>query len=102
MLFMKLSHGELMSYDKSKNVGTYIKNGKLTFGVYQSTLDELGSDIKVGDYIGVQVTPTHMEYYTVTNDGRNNFDNQHMVFGYKPSWRNCVCAHVDQSEFNDN
>ena len=90
MLFMKYNLGELMSYDKSKNVGSYIKNGKLEFGVYQETLDELGCDIKVGDYIGVQVTPTHREYYTITNDGRNNFDNQHSVFGYLPSYRTCI------------
>lgn len=102
MLFMKYNLGELMSYDKSKNVGSYIKNGKLEFGIYQATLDELGCDIKVGDYVGVQVTPTHREYYTITNDGRNNFDNQHSVFGYKNPWRTCVAASVDISEFNDN
>ena len=77
----ELSEGELASYDKSKNLGTYVKSGKLTFGVYQFTLDELGADIKNGDYVGVQVTPTHMEFYTVVNDGRNNYDNAHTVFG---------------------
>lgn len=92
--------GELSSYDKSKNLGTYIKSGKLTFGVYQSTLDELGAEIKVGDYIGVQVTPTHMEFYTVVNDGRNNYDNSHSVFGYKPAWRSVTCAYVNPNEFN--
>lgn len=92
--------GELSSYDKSKNLGTYIKSGKLTFGVYQSTLDELGAEIKVGDYIGVQVTPTHMEFYTVVNDGRNNYDNSHSVFGYKPAWRSVSCAYVNPNEFN--
>lgn len=92
--------GELSSYDKSKNLGTYIKSGKLTFGVYQSTLDELGAEIKVGDYIGVQVTPTHMEFYTVVNDGRNNYDNSHSVFGYKPAWRSISCAYVNPNEFN--
>lgn len=92
--------GELSSYDKSKNLGTYIKSGKLTFGVYQSTLDELDAEIKVGDYIGVQVTPTHMEFYTVVNDGRNNYDNSHSVFGYKPAWRSISCAYVNPNEFN--
>lgn len=92
--------GELSSYDKSKNLGTYIKSGKLTFGVYQSTLDELGAEIKVGDYIGVQVTPAHMEFYTVVNDGRNNYDNSHSVFGYKPAWRSVSCAYVNPNEFN--
>lgn len=92
--------GELASYDKSKNLGTYVKSGKMSFGVYQSTLDELEAEIKVGDYIGVQVTPTHMEFYTVVNDGRNNFDNSHSVFGYKPAWRTIDCAYVNPNEFN--
>ncbi len=96
----KIEPSELASYDKSKNLGTYIKSGKLTFGVYQATLDELKADIKVGDYIGVQVTPTHMEFYTVVNDGRNNFDNNHTIFGYKPSWRSISCAYVNPNEFN--
>lgn len=95
-----IEKSELSSYDKSKNLGIYIKGGKLTFGIYQFTLDELQAEIKVGDYIGVQVTPTHMEFYTVVDDGRNNFDNQHTVFGYKNSWRSITCAYVDPNEFN--
>ena len=92
--------GELASYDKSKNMAVHIKPGKLTFGVYQDTLDELEAEIKIGDYIGVQVTPTHMEYYVITNDGRNNFDNAHSVFGMKPTWRSCTAASIDITEFN--
>ena len=30
-----------------------MNTGKLKLGVYQATLDELGVDIKKGDYIGV-------------------------------------------------
>lgn len=96
----KIEPSELASYDKTKNLGTYVKSGKLTFGVYQFTLDELNAEIKVGDYIGVQVTPTHMEFYTVVNDGRNNYDNAHSVFGVKPSWRTISCAYVNPNEFN--
>lgn len=96
----KIEPSELSSYEKNKNLGSYLKNGKLTFGVYQATLDELNAEIKVGDYIGVQVTPTHMEFYTVVNDGRINYDNTHSVFGYKPSWRTIVCAYVNPNEFN--
>lgn len=94
--------GELASYDKSKNLSVHIKPGKITFGVYQATLDELEAEIKIGDYIGVQVTPTHMEYYVITNDGRNNYDNAHTVFGMKPTWRSCVGASIDITEFNGN
>ena len=47
--------GELQSYEKSKNLGVYVKTGKLTVNIYQATLDELGCEIKIGDYIGVNV-----------------------------------------------
>lgn len=90
----------LESYDTSKNLGTYVKNGKLTFGLYQQTLDELGVKIKNGDYIGVQVSQTHMEYYTVVNDGRINYDNEHSIYGYLNPFRSIVCASIDPSEFN--
>jgi hypothetical protein len=90
----------LETYDNSKKLGTYLKSGKLSFGIYQETLDELNANIKIGDYIGVQVTPTHMEYYTVVNDGRINYDNQHSMYGYKPGWRTINCASIDTNEFN--
>ena len=77
-----------------------MKTGKLTIGVYQETLDELGADIKVGDYIGVQVTQTHMEYFVVNNDGRNNYDNAHTLWGTKPLYRTVECSSVDANEFN--
>ena len=90
---------ELKSYDKSKQLGTYMKTGKLTVGVYQETLTELNVDIKKGDYIGVQVSEEHMEYFVVNNDGRNNYDNGHLKFGTRPLWRTIMCSPVDQSEF---
>lgn len=96
----KIEAPELKSYDKTKNLGTYMKTGKLTIGVYQETLDELGADIKVGDYIGVQVTQTHMEYFVVNNDGRNNYDNAHTLWGTKPLYRTVECSSVDNNEFN--
>jgi hypothetical protein len=96
----KIEKPELKSYDKTKNLGTYIQTGQLTFGLYQETLDELGVEITTGDYVGVQVNPTHMEYFTVVNDGRNNYDNAHSIYGYKPGWRSVVAAPVDSTEFN--
>ncbi len=96
----EIQKGDLMSYDKTKNLGTYVKSGKLTFGVFQATLDEFNVDIKVGDYVGVQVTPTQIEYYTVVNDGRNNFSNDMSTYGFKPAYRNIECAIVDNNEFN--
>lgn len=96
----EIDESELKTYDKSKNLGSYVKSGKLTFGVYQETLDENNVEIKVGDYIGVQVTPEHMEYYTVVNDGRNNFSNNMSIYGYRPNYRNVSCVYVDPNEFN--
>lgn len=96
----EISEPELKSYDKTKNLGTYMKTGKLTIGVYQETLDELGVDIKKGDYIGVQVSQTHMEYFTVSNDGRNNYDNAHTLFGVSALYRTIECYSVDTSEFS--
>lgn len=95
----EISEPELKSYDKTKNLGTYMKTGKLTIGVYQETLDELGVDIKKGDYIGVQISQTHMEYFTVSNDGRNNYDNAHTLFGIEPLFRTIEGYQIDKSEF---
>ena len=95
-----LEQSELKSYDKTKNLGTYVKSGKLAFGVYQATLDELDCDIKIGDYVGLMGSETHMLFFTVTDDGRNNFDNAHTTFGYKSAYRTIKAAPVDENEFN--
>ena len=92
---------ELLSYEKTKNLGTYVKSGKLKFGVFQATLDELGCEIKIGDYVGVLVSNNHIEYYTVTNDGRNNFNNARTTYGYKSSYRSIEAAPISsENEFN--
>ena len=91
----------LESYEKNKNLGTYVKSGKLKFGVFQATLDELDCEIKVGDYVGVVVSDSHIEYYTVTNDGRNNFNNARTTYGYKSAYRSIEAAPVSsENEFN--
>lgn len=95
----EIEEPELKSYDKSKSLGTYMKTGKLKLGVYQATLDELGVDIKKGDYIGVQVSEEHMEFFCVNNDGKNNYDNSHTMFGTRPFYRSMTANPVDASEF---
>ena len=95
----KVEEPELKSYDKEKQLGTYMKTGKLTIGVYQETLDELGVDIKKGDYIGIQISPTHAEYWCVVNDGKNNYDNAHTLWGTVPLYRSILAAPIDESEF---
>ena len=95
----KIEEPELKSYDKSKQLGTYMKTGKLTIGVYQETLVELNVEIKKGDYIGVQISPEHMEFFVVNNDGKNNYDNAHSLWGTVPLYRTIQCSPVDTSEF---
>ena len=94
----KIDPPELKSYDKTKNLGTYQKTGKLTVGVFQETLNELGVDIKKGDYLGIQINEEHMEMFVVNNDGKNNYDNEHLMFGVKPLYRTVLASPVDQSE----
>jgi hypothetical protein len=90
---------ELKSYDKTKNLGTYMKTGKLSFGVYPQTLQELGVEINVGDYIGVVITEDHMEYFSVVSINKG-FDNKHSLYGFKTLWYEVKCASVDENEFN--
>lgn len=96
----ELEDAELRAYEKSKNLGTYQKMGKLKIGVMLATLMELNIDIKVGDYIGVQVDSAHMEYFTVENDGKNNYANMNTLFGTTPVVRNITCSPVEKSVFN--
>jgi hypothetical protein len=95
----KIEEPELKSYDKSKQLGTYMKPGKITIGVYQETLDELNVEAKKGDYIGVQVTPEHMELY-VLNAINNGYANAHSLWGTTRLWITWTGYNVDSSEFN--
>lgn len=95
----EIGEPELKSYNKTQNLGTYQRTGKLTLTVCQDTLDELGVDIKKGDYIGAQVTQNEMIFFVVANDGRNNYDNAHTVFGTVPLFRTILCTPVDTAEF---
>lgn len=96
----KIESPELRAYEKSKNLGTYQKMGKLRLGVYEQTLIDLNADIKVGDFIGVQVSEKMMVYFQVENDGRNNFDNEHLMFGTVPHYRSITASWVDGATFN--
>ena len=95
----QIDAAELKTYQGTQSKGYYAKTGKLIFGVYEQTLVDYGCDIKRGDYIGVQITPEHMEYFTVADDGRVNYDNAHMMFGSRPFYRTVVCAQIDNNEF---
>ena len=57
-------------------------------------VNENKCDINRGDYIGLQVTPDHMEFFIVADDGRVNYDNKHTMMGTVPYYRNIVCTVV--------
>lgn len=78
----------------------YLQDGPIELTVYQKQLEELDIDITYGDYIGYQVTETEMRYFTVTNDGKKNYNNLHTIMGYKGAFRSILCSPVDASEFN--
>ena len=78
----------------------YNEPGNLSISVYIKHLEELGIDIKYGDYIGYQETENKIRYYTVVNDGKVTSDNKHNHFGYKPYYRSILCTIAQESEFN--
>lgn len=97
----EIQDGEQQSYDKNKMKGLYAKPGKLIFSVLLKTLDELDVDIKRGDYVGIQITPETMYFWTVTNDGRVGMTaNKNTIYGVRPYYRQIECAPVDNIEFN--
>ena len=89
-----IDDSELISYDKQHFKGMYLKTGRLHFSIYEKTLEENECDIKRGDYVGVQITPDHMEFFVVTNDGKKNYGNSQTMFGVKPYYRDIECSPV--------
>ena len=98
----EIQDAELKTYNTQTMKGYYVKTGKLVFSVLIKTLDELGCDINRGDYIGVQINQEHMEYFTVSDDGRvGSMSNKFSLYGTVPWARTITCAPIsDKSEFN--
>lgn len=88
----RLEGHEVKTYDQANIKGYYAKVGKLSFCVYEKELRENECDINRGDYIGIQVTPEHMEFFIVTDDGRVNYDNKHTMWGTVPYYRTIKCT----------
>lgn len=86
-----------MSYNKGIN--RKIEPGNLQVSVYIKHLEEMGIDIRYGDYIGYPESETKLRYYTVINDGKITSDNKHMHFGYKPGHRTIICTIAENVEF---
>ena len=73
--------------------------GNITISVYIKHLEELGVDIKYGDFIGYAESEDRVRYYQVTNDGKVVSDGKHNMFGYKPFYRTITCAPAQETEF---
>lgn len=96
----EIQNAEMRAYDKTTNKGIYAKPGILDFTILNATLEEVGRDIKRGDYIGVQVTPEEMIYFTVFDDGKvASYSNANSLYGVKPFYREVKCNYVDPAEF---
>ena len=96
----EILQSEMRSYEKNNNKGVYSKPGNLEFTILNTTLEEVKRDIKRGDYIGVQITPNEMLYFTVYDDGKvASYTNINTLYGVKPFYRQIKCNYVDPSEF---
>jgi len=73
--------------------------GSMQFSIYQKTLDDLGVEIWMGDYIGYYETEDRVRYYSVSDDGYVKSDNKHTYGGYKPFYRTIVATWVSENEF---
>lgn len=77
----------------------YLEPGNMVLSVYIKHLNDLGIDIKFGDYIGFPDSESRLRFYNVINDGKVNPDNKHRHFGYKPAYRTIICSPVQENEF---
>lgn len=93
-----LEESENNSY--SEGYGRYEDYGNLIFTIFEDQLKELNVDISYGDYIGYPDKEDNIKYFTVSNDGKINSDNQKTRVGYKTYYRKITCVTADEDEFN--
>ena len=97
----EVADAEMKAYNNKFQKGMYAQTGKLVFSVLLTTLEEYNCDISRGDYVGINITPEHREYFTVTDDGRVGMtSNKNTLYGRNPFYRRIQCASVDSVEFN--
>lgn len=96
----EITDAESKAYDKTKSKGVYVKPGNLKFRVLDCELEELGVDIRRGDYVSVQIDENTLITFVVNNDGKvGRFANSQTVYGFKPWYRECEANYVDENEF---
>jgi len=84
----------------SEGYGRYEDYGNLVFTIFEDQLTELGIDISYGDYIGYPDKEDNIKYFTVSNNGKINSDNQKTRVGYRSYYRKITCVTADEDEFN--
>lgn len=97
---LNIEEAENKTYINNVSVGRYQEHGNLDFSILLTELEEKNIDILYGDVIGFPETETSIKYYSVVNDGKINFDNDHMLFGYKPFFRSIKCVTLDETQIN--
>lgn len=76
-----------------------LEPGNMKFSIYQKTLDDLGVEISLGDYLGYYEKPDRVRYYVVSDDGIVVSDNRHSYGGYLPFYRTITATYTSQDEF---
>lgn len=94
--------GEPKQESYSEGMGQFLEYGDFNFTVFVDHLEEMGVDIRYGDYVGYVDREDNIKYFTVVNDGRINSDNAHTRLGYKGYYRTIICVNADVDEFNPN
>ena len=77
----------------------FLEPGNMLVSIYIKELNDLGIDIRFGDYIGYPESETKVRFYTVVNDGKVVADGKHKMFGYKAHYRSITCVPTQENEF---
>jgi hypothetical protein len=89
------------SENKTYNSGLlrFLEPGNMMISIYIKELEDLGIDIRFGDYVGYPESEDKIRFYTVSNDGKVVADGKHKMFGYKPHYRTIICVPTQDNEF---
>jgi len=93
-----IAEPENKSYNPNGSL-SYQESGNLTLNIFQQHLDELALDVLRGDYFGYVIDETTIKYFTVTDEGKSNYNNGQMIGGYKSAYRTVICVPTDANEF---
>lgn len=96
----KIDKASNNAYVKHNNSARYKQTGNIEINIYERSLEEMECDINIGDFIGVPINETTIQYFEVMDDGKKNWSNQESMWGYKPFWRKIKGSEIDENIFN--